>query len=82
MEDDALIFDSLERLGAAGRHTPRRAVPERRLSRPAGAHGPAAASYDPEAYRVRGWAMPNEARRLGIPIVAPADCALALAGLR
>lgn len=33
--------------------------------------------YDPESYRARGSAMSNEARRMGIPIVAPADCAFA-----
>lgn len=33
--------------------------------------------YDPEAYRARGSALCNEARRMGIPIVAPAECAFA-----
>jgi glycosyltransferase involved in cell wall biosynthesis len=75
-EDDAWIFDSLERLGP--RVDIRRDVLSDEdyldlLARTDLLLLP----YDPEAYRVRGSAISNQARRLGIPIVAPADCAFA-----
>ena len=75
-EDDAWIFDRLERLGP--RVDIRRGVLSDEdyldlLARTDLLLLP----YDPEAYRVRGSAMSNQARRLGIPIVAPADCAFA-----
>lgn len=75
-EDDAWIFDSLERLGP--RVATRRDVLSDEdyldlLARTDLLLLP----YDPEAYRVRGSAMSNQALRLGIPIVAPAGCAFA-----
>ncbi len=75
-EDDSWIFDDLERLGP--RVDIRRGVLSDEdyvelLSRTDLLLLP----YDPEAYSARGSAMSNEARRMGIPIVAPADCAFA-----
>lgn len=75
-EDDSWIFDDLETLGP--RVDIRRGVLSEEayvelLSRTDLLLLP----YDPESYRARGSAMSNEARRMGIPIVAPADCAFA-----
>lgn len=75
-EDDAWIFDDLERLG------PRVDIRRGVLSDDDYVDLLAQTDllllpYDPESYRTRGSAMSNEARRLGIPIVAPADCAFA-----
>lgn len=75
-EDDTWIFDDLERLGP--RVDIRRGLLSDEdyvelLSRTDLLLLP----YDPEAYSARGSAMSNEARRMGIPIVAPADCAFA-----
>ena len=75
-EDESWIFDDLERLGP--RVDIRRGVLSDEdyvelLSRTDLLLLP----YDPEAYSARGSAMSNEARRMGIPIVAPADCSFA-----
>jgi|GEM_PF-1708769 len=75
-EDDAWIFDDLERLGP--RVAIRRGVLSDEdyvglLSRTDLLLLP----YDPEAYGARGSAISTEARRMGIPIVAPAGCAFA-----
>ena len=75
-EDDAWIFDDLERLG------PRVDIRRGVLSDDDYVDLLARTDllllpYDPECYRARGSAMSNEARRMGIPIVAPADCAFA-----
>lgn len=75
-EDDAWIFDDLERLG------PRVAVRRGVLSDEAYLDLLARTDllllpYDPDAYRARGSAISSQAQRLGIPIVAPADCAFA-----
>ena len=75
-EDDGWIFDDLETLGP--RVDIRRGVLSDEayvdlLSRTDLLLLP----YDPKSYKARGSAMSNEARRMGIPIVAPADCAFA-----
>ncbi len=75
-EDDGWIFDDLERLGP--RVDIRRGVLSDEayvdlLSRTDLLLLP----YDPQSYGARGSAMSHEARWMGIPIVAPADCAFA-----
>lgn len=75
-EDDTWIFDDLEKLGP--RVDIRRGVLSDEgyvelLSRTDLLLLP----YDPQSYSARGSAMSNQARRMGIPIVAPADCAFA-----
>lgn len=75
-EDDAWIFDDLERLG------PRVAVRRGVLSDEDYVDLLARTDllllpYDPDAYRSRGSAISSQAQQLGIPIVAPADCAFA-----
>ncbi len=75
-EDDGWIFDDLEKLGP--RVDIRRGVLSDEayvdlLSRTDLLLLP----YDPKSYKARGSAMSNEARRMGIPIVAPAECAFA-----
>lgn len=75
-EDESWIFDDLEKLGP--RVDIRRGVLSDEdyidlLSRTDLLLLP----YDPESYSARGSGMSNEARRMGIPIVAPADCAFA-----
>jgi len=75
-EDDSWIFDDLEKLG------PRVDIRRGVLSDEAYVDLLSSTDllllpYDPAAYKARGSGMSNEARRLGIPIVAPLDCAFA-----
>lgn len=75
-EDDSWIFDDLERLGP--RVDIRRGVLSDAAYVDLLSHTDLLLlPYDPESYRVRGSGMSNEARRMGIPIVAPAECAFA-----
>ncbi|WP_428677608.1 hypothetical protein [Reyranella sp.] len=75
-EDDSWIFDDLERLGP--RVDVRRGVLSDEDYVALLSHTDLLLlPYDPGSYRARGSAMSHEARRMGIPIVAPADCAFA-----
>lgn len=75
-EDETWIFDDLERLGP--RVDIRRGVlPDADYVELLSRTDLLLLPYDPEAYSARGSAMSHQARRMGIPIVAPAACAFA-----
>lgn len=75
-EDEAWVFDRLAQLGP-------RAATRRDVLSEADYLGLLSQAdllllpYDPEIYRARGSGIVTEAQRLGIPIVAPAQCAFA-----
>lgn len=75
-EDESWIFDDLEKLGP--RVDIRRGVlSDEDYVDLLSSTDLLLLPYDPASYRARGSGMSNEARRMGIPIVAPADCAFA-----
>ncbi|WP_422009853.1 hypothetical protein [Reyranella sp.] len=75
-EDDSWIFDDLEKLGP--RVDIRRGVlSDEDYVDLLSSTDLLLLPYDPASYKARGSGMSNEARRMGIPIVAPAECAFA-----